>query len=120
MFRRREASMLALISLVETLASALGAGATVNAALLGLRAPGEGARYADLLRRHIDTARMVLPTTQVDRRQSWQPCAARRLAAPCEEEFAQLAVALEAGATRPARLCSALGQLLQRWRAAVA
>jgi hypothetical protein len=116
MFRRRQSSMLGLIALVEALRGALGSGATLGAALLDLRAPGEGARYAELLRRHIDLARMVLPTTQVDRRQSWQQCVARRLAAPCEEEFAQLAVAIEAGATRPAQLRSALNQLLQRWR----
>jgi hypothetical protein len=117
MFRRREAAMLGLIALVEALMAAIGAGATVNAALTNLRAPGDGARYAELLRRHIDVARMVLPTTQVDRRQSWQPCAARRLAAPCEEEFSQLAVALEAGAARPMQLWSALDQLTRQWRA---
>lgn len=117
MFRRREHSMVGLIAVAEGLATALSSGATVGAALIDLRAPGEGVRFIELLRRHVDLARMVLPTTQVDGRQSWQPCVARRLAAPCQEEFAQLAVALEAGAARPAELSSALERLLQQWRA---
>lgn len=120
MFRRKRHSMVGLIAVVEVLASALRGGATVGSALMDLPATGEGARYVELLRRHIDLARMVLPTTQVDRRQSWQPCVARRLAAPCEEEFAQLAVAIEAGATRPGELTATLERLLQQWRAVAA
>ena len=120
MFRRRQHSMVGLIAVAEALAGALGSGATVGAALMDLQAPGEGARYAELLRQHIDMARMVLPTTQVDRRQSWQPCVARRLATPCEEEFAQLAVAIEAGATRPKELNATLQHLAKQWRAVAA